>query len=80
MNRERAFWLGAAILLLVAGLLIGQQVMPLSRGDYVAAFRQWFWEHRLLDLGVQVGLIFVGTLGIAALLPRETDEQDDKEK
>jgi len=35
-----------------------------------AAFRQWLWERRSLDLAVQVGLIFVGALGIAALLPK----------
>jgi len=70
MNRERIFWLGAAILLLVVGLLISQQVV-MSQGEHVAAFRQWFWEHRELDLGVQVGLVFVGALGISALLPRE---------
>jgi hypothetical protein len=70
MNRDRFFWLGAAILLLVVGLLISQQVV-MSQGEHVAAFRQWFWEHRDLDLGVQVGLIFVGALGISALLPRE---------
>lgn len=71
MNRERIFWLGAAILLLVVGLLISRQVVTLSQGEHVAAFRQWFWEHRELDLGVQVGLVFVGALGISALLPRE---------
>ncbi len=70
MNRDRFFWLGAAILLLIVGLLISQQVV-MSQGEHVAAFRQWFWEHRDLDLGVQVGLIFVGALGISALLPRE---------
>ncbi|HDQ70888.1 MAG TPA: hypothetical protein ENN19_02195 [Chloroflexi bacterium] len=78
MNRERLIWLGAALLLLLAGLLIGRQVATLSQGEHVAAFRQWFWEHRDLDLGVQVGLIFVGALGIAALLPRETGEDEEE--
>lgn len=40
------------------------------------SFRQWFWESRRLDLVVQVGLIFVGALGITALLPQGTDSAD----
>ncbi len=74
MNREQIIWFSAALLLLVTGLLIGQQVTALSQGEQAAVFRQWFWEHRDLDLGVQVGLIFVGALGISALLPREKKE------
>lgn len=38
-------------------------------------FRDWFWEHRGLDLVVQVLLVFAGALGIAAVLPME--EEDD---
>jgi len=80
MNRERIFWLGAALLLLVAGLLIGWRVPTLSQGERVAAFRQWFWAHRDLDLGVQVGLIFVGALGISALLPPEKKYEIENEE
>ena len=40
------------------------------------SFRQWFWESRSLDLAAQVGLIFVGALGIAALLPRGKEENE----
>ncbi len=36
-------------------------------------FRDWFWEHRGLDLVVQVLLVFAGALGIAAVLPMEDD-------
>jgi hypothetical protein len=34
------------------------------------------WQSRSLDLAVQVGLIFVGALGIAALLPRGREDDD----
>ena len=40
------------------------------------SFRQWFWESRGLDLVAQVGLIFAGALGIAALLPHGADGTD----
>jgi hypothetical protein len=40
------------------------------------SFRQWFWESRGLDLVAQVGLIFAGALGIAALLPQGADDAD----
>ena len=46
----------------------------LSRSDDAATlFRQRFWESRNLDLAVQVGLIFAGALGIAALLPMDKE-------
>jgi len=41
-----------------------------------ADFRAWFWEHRTLDLAVQVVLIFAGALGIAAILPIEKETHD----
>lgn len=78
MRRERIIALGVTILLLVGCPLISQRVVTLPQGDNVATFRQWFWEHRNLDLAVQVGLIFVGALGISALLPREPDERGGK--
>jgi hypothetical protein len=36
----------------------------------IETFREWLWGTRSMDLAVQVGIIFVGALGIAALLPR----------
>ena len=39
-------------------------------------FRAWFWQHRTLDLAVQVVLIFAGALGIAAILPIEEEDHD----
>ena len=76
MNREYVVWAAAVIVLLLVGMLIGQQFMTLPGETNATAFRQWFWEARSLDLAVQVGLIFVGALGISALLPggKEGDE------
>ena len=84
MNREYVAWIGTVVVLLTVGLLIGRQF--LSKPDDASAaqrpepvegsFRQWFWESRSLDLAAQVGLIFVGALGIAALLPRGKEENE----
>lgn len=76
MNREYVAWAGAVVVLLIVGLLIGQQFLAPPDDALVASFRQWFWESRGLDLAVQVGLIFVGALGIAALLPRGKEENE----
>lgn len=84
MNREHVAWAGAVVVLLIAGLLIGQQFLAPPDDAHVArcpepvegSFRQWFWESRSLDLLAQVGLIFVGALGIAALLPRDKEEDE----
>jgi len=78
MDREHVAWVGVVVVLLIAGLLIGQQFMAPPDDARVGqrpepvegSFRQWFWESRSLDLAAQVGLIFVGALGIAALLPK----------
>jgi len=86
VNSEYVVWISVVIVLLIIGLLIGQKFLNPPDDAHVAqypgparpeqsqrvegAFRQWFWESRSLDLAVQVGLIFVGALGIAALLPR----------
>ncbi len=86
MNRERLTWIGIVVVLLAVSFLIGQQILaPVEerRPEPVegaspelgeGSFRQWFWVSRSLDLAVQVGLIFVGALGIAALLPRGREE------
>ena len=92
MDRERVTWIGTVVVLLIAGLLIGRQLLAPPDDSHVArrpepaypeqsprvegAFREWFWESRSLDLAVQVGLIFVGALGIAALLPRGKEESE----
>ncbi len=76
MNRERALWIAVVMFLLVAGLLLGQRVTSPGASDQ-ESFRPWFWQNRGLDLLVQAGLIFAGALGIAALLPRERENDDE---
>ena len=73
LEREHVAWIGTVAVLLLAGLLIGRQFLAPLDDTQIASFRQWFWESRSLDLVAQVGLIFVGALGIAALLPRDKD-------
>ncbi len=74
LQREHVAWAGAVVVLLIAGLLIGRQFLAPPDDAQIAPFRQWFWESRSLDLLAQVGLIFVGALGIAALLPRDKED------
>jgi len=87
VTSERAAWITAVVVLLIAGLLIGRQFLGMPGGAPAAQrsdpirgtsteglFRQWFWESRGLDLVAQVGLIFAGALGIAALLPQGKEE------
>jgi hypothetical protein len=76
VNREHVAWAGVVVALLIAGLLIGQQLLAPPDDAQIAPFRQWFWESRSLDLAAQVGLIFVGALGIAALLPKDKEENE----
>jgi len=83
MGREDIPWIAVLVVLVVAGFLVGQRFVAPSTEEKAAsadvenAFRPQLWENRWLDLGVQVGLVFVGTLGIAALLPRGMGEVDD---
>jgi hypothetical protein len=78
VDRERITWiLVVTVLLLATGLLVGRQFLR-DAGEAEAdgsdrSFREWLWESRALDLVAQVGLIFSGALGIAALLPREKE-------
>jgi hypothetical protein len=82
MGREDILWIVILVVLLVLGFLVGQQCVAPSTPEATtsegakAAFRSRFWEERGLDLGVQVGLVFVGALGIAALLPRGMGESE----
>jgi hypothetical protein len=64
--------MGLALLLLVGGWLVSQRALVASPTgqDTEETFREWLWGTRSLDLAVQVGIVFVGALGIAALLPR----------
>lgn len=78
MKREHFIWIAAVGGLLLLGLLIGRGVAtPESFTN--DNFRTWLWEHRTLDLLAQVGLILVGALGVAAVLPRHRDDHDMRE-
>ena len=77
MSRDDLSWMLLVIVLLVASYLLGQRILGPDATEPAAdgaaeqsTFRLWFWEERGLDIAAQVGLLFVGTLGIAALLPR----------
>lgn len=76
MKRSTKLLVIIIVLLLLSGWIIFRVI---NRPDFTAAdtsgFRAWFWENRGLDLAVQVMLVFAGTLGIAAILPIE--EEDD---
>ena len=77
MNRDDLSWMLLVIVLLVASYMLGQRILGPDTAEPAAepaaeqsTFRLWFWEERGLDIALQVGLLFVGTLGISALLPR----------
>lgn len=77
MTRERLLSVFLVFAILVGGLVIGRwmgaapdSVIP--QGP--ETFRTWFWSHRSIDLAVQVGLIFAGALGVAAVLPPLQEE------
>jgi hypothetical protein len=82
MSRDDIPWIGLLAALLIGSLLIGQRFLhepgdvsvPQDRAGGWETFRQWLWAHRSLDLVVQAGLILVGALGIAALLPRSKED------
>jgi hypothetical protein len=69
--------IGIIVVLLIAGVLVGWyfNVTPEDATSTAASnvFREWFWEQRSLDLMVQVTLIFVGALGVAAVLPKHEE-------
>ena len=85
MSRENLPWIAIVAVFLLGGLVIGLRFIDTSGGATIApspetglgSFRQWFWASRSLDLAVQVGLIFVGALGIAALLPGGKEEDGE---
>jgi len=85
MNRERMIQVVVVAAMLTVGLRIGWyfDTRPaLDSYDSIAtsnSFREWFWEHRSLDLLVQVALIFVGALCVAAVLPKHTESQPTHE-
>ncbi len=76
MNRERATWAIIVAVSLLVGLLIGRPFSSSLASASTASFRSLFWDSRTLDLAVQVGLMFVGALGVAALLPRASEDNE----
>ena len=62
-------------------LLIGFVLFRMINGDADVTqpeedFRSWFWDYRMMDLAVQILLIFGGSLGIAAIFPFEDGKND----
>ncbi|MEA3407922.1 MAG: hypothetical protein U9R48_07575 [Chloroflexota bacterium] len=76
-NHEPVLWIAIALGLLFAGMFLGQTFQEPPQDIPQSSFRHWFWEGRSLDLIVQVGLIFVGALGISALLPRGREDEPE---
>ncbi len=76
MGRRFASWGLLLILLAAIGLMVGRWLWDPASLSSPASFRVWWWETRELDIGVQVGLVFAGALGIAALMPPETEEPE----
>ncbi len=71
MNRELLRGAVIIALLLSIGTLIGKKFKPLVSSEQERdPFRAWFWEQRTFDLLAQMGLIFAGALGVAAILPQ----------
>lgn len=65
------------LILLFLGIVLFRLIN--SETDFTPAgedFRTWFWDYRIMDLAVQILLIFGGALGIAAIIPFE-DQNDD---
>lgn len=71
MNRRLTPQLVVLAALLIIGLLVGRWLWGPWEPPSATSFRVWWWEHRELDVVAQVGLVFVGALGIAALMPPE---------
>lgn len=74
MDRRFNSWIPLLAWLLVVGLLVGRWLWTPSRVLPATSFRVWWWDHREIDVAVQVGLVFAGVLGIAALMPPETED------
>ncbi len=76
MKRERVALIVAVVVLLFAGWAFARlRSTSEVRAEMPAdSFRAWFWERRSIDLAVQIGLLFVGALGITALLPDRDED------
>lgn len=76
MDLDRLLLALLVVLLLLGGFWVGRRFDADRKPPALDSFRQWFWEKRSLDLAVQAGLIFVGALGTAALLPRDKEDAE----
>ena len=74
MKNDRLF-LALGIICLVGLGMLTAQIFPRSAGVVKQGFGEGLWRWRRLDLMVQVGLVFVGALGIRALLPEEDETE-----
>jgi hypothetical protein len=80
MNRELLRGAVIIALLLSIGTLIGRNFKPMASSEQERdPFRAWFWEQRTFDLLAQVGLIFAGALGVAAILPQARSAERPQE-
>lgn len=75
MGRERAAWPIVIVVAIVASALLTRALPPPSASSPPSAFRTLFWNDRGLDVLIQAALILVGALGIAALLPRGSEDE-----
>ena len=78
MRNDRIFLVLGIVCLLGLGMLVARALPDSDRiGLPDQAVGQGFgvslWQGRRADLMVQLGLVFVGALGIRALLPPEDD-------
>ena len=74
MRTERVSLIVGIVLVLGVGMPIAQ-ILPQSGQPVNRPLGENLWRARSVDLMVQLGLVFVGALGVRALLPPE-DETD----
>jgi len=76
VKSDRLLRVLAILCVLGFGLLVGH-LFPRADQTTTLGFGQWLWLTRRADLMVQLGLMFVGALGMRALLPSESEEETD---
>lgn len=59
------------ISLMTIGWILFTQINNVQYQIRTDLFRVWFWDQRVLDIIVQITLMFAGALGISAILPSE---------
>ena len=76
MGNDRTPLIAGIACLLGLGLLVAW-LFPQVGQPTELALGETLWGARRADLAIQLGLVFVGALGIRALLPPE-DEEDEE--